>query len=158
MPTLSRTINNQQLTINRKSKGFTLIELLVVIVIIGILASFAVASFTSAQAKGRDSRRKADLDALKKALELSKSDTTGGAYYPFEISQATLVDPKYIKVIPADPSNSTVAYTYTPGDAGCSTDCTNYTLVACLENAKDPQQDAVNICTSPLVSYTISNP
>src|SRR3990167_8762783 len=62
--------------------GFTLIELLVIIAIIGILASFAIASFTSAQAKGRDSRRKADLDAMKKALELYKSDTTGGKWFP----------------------------------------------------------------------------
>src|SRR4030067_3465886 len=65
-----------------KPSGFTLIELLVVIAIIGILASFAFASFTSAQAKGRDSRRKADLDAIVKALELYKSDSTGAKYYP----------------------------------------------------------------------------
>src|SRR3990167_7104273 len=57
-----------------KPSGFTLIELLVVIALIGILASFAIASFASAQAKGRDSRRKADLDAVKKALYLYKSD------------------------------------------------------------------------------------
>src|SRR3989338_8082819 len=65
-----------------KRKGFTLIELLVVISIIGILASFAIASFPSAQAKGRDSRRKADLDAIRKAGELAKTDSTGSKYYP----------------------------------------------------------------------------
>src|SRR3990167_10302283 len=61
-----------------KPSGFTLIELLVVIAIIGILASFAIASFSSAQAKARDSRRKADLDAIVKALELARSDSSGG--------------------------------------------------------------------------------
>src|SRR3990167_2819011 len=94
MPSLKGIINKQQLTfdklessvkgqvsvVQRKSKGFTLIELLVVIAIIGILASFAIASFTSAQAKGRDSRRKADLDAVSKALALVQNDCTGGNY------------------------------------------------------------------------------
>src|SRR3970040_2207971 len=103
MPTLSRTDNNQQLTINKR-RGFTLIELLVVISIIGILASFAIASFTSAQAKGRDSRRKADLDAVKKALELFKSDTTGGAKYP-NTTTGSLVTLTYIRALPTDPSS-----------------------------------------------------
>ena len=149
MPTFLPTIN--------KRKGFTLIELLVVIAIIGILASFAIASFTSAQAKGRDSRRKGDVDAIKKALELSKSDSTGGAYYPAAISTATLETPGYIKVIPKDPSDAS-SYTYTAAPASCTTACTSYTLRACLENANDPQKDATNTCTSPKVSYTISNP
>lgn len=57
-----------------------MIELLVVITIIGILVTIAIASFQTAQAKARDSRRKTDLDAFKKALELYKSDTAGGLY------------------------------------------------------------------------------
>src|SRR3972149_10331790 len=80
MPPLSRTINYQQLTINKR-KGFTLIELLVVIALIGILASFAIASFTSAQAKGRDSKRKADLNAVRTALELNRQDCISGSWY-----------------------------------------------------------------------------
>src|SRR3990167_11030107 len=79
---IKSNVKGQLSIIQSKSKGFTLIELLVVIAIIGILASFAIASFTSAQAKGRDSRRKADLDAVSKALELNKSDCIGGAWYP----------------------------------------------------------------------------
>src|SRR5438105_4116721 len=99
-------------------KGFTLIELLVVIAIIGVLATFIVASFTSAQGKARDSRRKSDLDALKKALELSKSDSTGGAFYPSAATVATLVTPGYIKVVPTGPSGDTYTYTATP--SGCT--------------------------------------
>src|SRR3990170_5159006 len=105
--------------------GFTLIELLVVIVIIGILASFAIASFTSAQAKGRDSRRKADLDAVKKALELAKADCTGGSWYPLGriipnegIRYATLAvylkntNLNYMKSSPLDPLNGNPNYYY----------------------------------------------
>ena len=123
--------------------GFTLIELLVVIVIIGILASFAVASFTSAQAKGRDSRRKADLDALKKALELYRTDTQGATYYPGTIGALTSGSVKYIKAVPTDPRTTTQAYLYSgaPGTPDCAaaSNCTDYRLRATLENSNDPQ-------------------
>ncbi len=58
----------------RKSSGFTLIELLVVIAIIGILAAFAFASFTSAQARARDAQRKSDFNQLQKALQAFYND------------------------------------------------------------------------------------
>lgn len=77
-----KSFNREPKTVNSKSFGFTLIELLVVIAVIGILATFVVASFASAQAKGRDARRKSDLDAVMKALELWKGDSAGGTYYP----------------------------------------------------------------------------
>ena len=93
-------------------RGFTLIELLVVIAIIGILASFAIASFNSAQAKGRDSRRKADLDAIKKALELYKTDTTGAKYYPGSTGDLTSGSVKYIKAVPTDTRTTSQAYRY----------------------------------------------
>ena len=136
-------------SINRKSKGFTLIELLVVIAIIGILASFAIASFTSAQAKGRDSRRKADLDALKKAFELARTDSSGASYYPGCSPAAASCAPSatspaisttYIKSVPSDPTSGN--YTYRPLPASCTTACTSHELVACLENANDPQKES----------------
>lgn len=135
-----------------KKRGFTLIELLVVISIIGILAAFIVASFTSAQAKSRDARRKADLDALKKSLELFKGDTTGGAFYPQVIPApgnaggAGLLVPAYIRVVPGDPAAGATAYTYASSGGTCTAgnnttanaNCNTYTLDACLENANDP--------------------
>ena len=47
-----------------RSKGFTLIELLVVIAIIGLLASIILVSLNTAQKKGRDGRRVADLQGI----------------------------------------------------------------------------------------------
>lgn len=118
-------VNKHSFSTNKllSKKGFTLIELLVVIAIIGILATIIVASFTSAQQRGRDARRKADLDAVKKALELAKSDCTGGKWYVLSSGVTAverysgttgdnlmeiLQDPDlgYIKLTPNDPSRS----------------------------------------------------
>lgn len=59
-------------------QGFTFIEVLVVTVIIGILISVAVVSYTQTTAAGRDSRRKQDLATLQTALEFYKIEF--GAY------------------------------------------------------------------------------
>ena len=59
------SINHSLLTIYRKTFGFTLIELIVVISIIGILVTIGTATYTTAQQKSRDVRRKQDLAAVK---------------------------------------------------------------------------------------------
>jgi prepilin-type N-terminal cleavage/methylation domain-containing protein len=164
----NKSVNTSQLTVNRKSKGFTLIELLVVITIIGILATFIVASFTSAQRKGRDARRKSDLDAVKKALELVKNDCTGAASYP-EPSAGTpqfqydylrtvyLFDQTYIKAmtkVPTDPNQTgasgyhyvtsgTLLTNVCPDTLGTKTQSgrPQFYLSALLENTNDPAAD-----------------
>lgn len=146
-------------------QGFTLIELLIVITILGILAGLVLASYGAAQARGRDSRRKTDLDAIKKSLELTKQDTVGQYYYPAcdsgasctltNTNTSTDLAPTYIKAVPSDPKTNT-GYTYTP--SGCTgVNCTSYTLNTCLENLNDPQKDAVDICpASDTVSYSVT--
>ncbi len=62
-----------------ESRGFTLIELLVVIAITGLLASIVLVSLNSARKKARDARRIADLQQIKKALELYYSNN---GHYP----------------------------------------------------------------------------
>lgn len=57
-----------------KSEGFTLIELLVVMTIIGVLAALSLFALSGARESARDGRRKADLEAIRSALELFKAD------------------------------------------------------------------------------------
>lgn len=159
-------------------KAFTLIELLVVIAIIGVLATFIVASFTSAQQKSRDSRRKSDLDAIKKALELARGDSQGGTFYPgcaagtsCNIVAAPVgattndgstfnpdISPAYIRAVPIDPSNVANNYVYNPGCTG-SFCATTFTLKACLENTADPQAGASGTapCAATQRDYTVNS-
>lgn len=138
-------------------KGFTLIELLVVIAIIGILATFIVASFGSAQAKSRDARRKADLDALVKALALMKNDSQGSAWYPINSQYpGSLTSPtSYIRAVPKDPKDN-LDYVYN-GTGSCSNSwpsggCPSFTIYANLENTSD--LDITNSATRCGVSPT----
>lgn len=50
-------------------RSFTLLEMLVVIGIIAILVSISFASYSTAQKKSRDAKRKNDLKAIQNALE-----------------------------------------------------------------------------------------
>lgn len=117
-----------------KSRGFTLIELLVVIAIIGLLATLSVIGFENARAKSRDTKRKQDLRAMQKALELYYNDngvypitdlpnpTWRGACavygsYPTSGPTGYIPDlaPRYIGVLPLDPrpiTNPNLCYLY----------------------------------------------
>lgn len=58
---------------NNKS-GFSLLELLVVVSIIAVLIGLALPNFIGARERARDTRRKAELNELKKALRLYYND------------------------------------------------------------------------------------
>ncbi len=86
------------------ARGFSLLELLVVLGIIAILVSIATVSYSSAQIRSRDSRRRADLGSMRDALEQYYAVNT--FVYPTTCSSATT----YIKgAWPVDPGT----YSYT---------------------------------------------
>jgi prepilin-type N-terminal cleavage/methylation domain-containing protein len=53
----------------KHKKGFTFIELIIVIALIGIIGSFFLLTFPSAQKKGRDTQRRSDLKQYQAVLE-----------------------------------------------------------------------------------------
>ena len=53
----------------RRKKAYTLVEILIVISIIAILATIIIISFINAQAKSRDSKRRADVRTIANALQ-----------------------------------------------------------------------------------------
>lgn len=96
-------------TIHR-NKGFTLIELLVVISIIGILASVVLASLSTARVKAQDSKRISELIQLTNALELYRLDKgTYPSANPTYVDNIVGLAPKYIPILPKDPTNTGVS-------------------------------------------------
>lgn len=76
---MPKLVGSFELLVSRKFKrthsfGFTMVELLVVISIIGILSTIGISTYSSAQANGRDTRRRGEIDAINQALELNKQD------------------------------------------------------------------------------------
>jgi len=68
-----------------KKTGFTLVEILIVVIILGILASIAVAKFCWASEMAREATAKADLTTLSKQLEFYRIQH--GDSYPWEIDE-----------------------------------------------------------------------
>ena len=99
------------------SKGFTLLELLVTISIIGILIGIGSVSFSTAQKKGRDSRRQGDMQAIQKSLEQCyaldnryppTSGVVSGSALSCAVSTASVMNQ-----VPFDPKNIAGSYVYT---------------------------------------------
>lgn len=66
------------MTLNKKTrKGFTLLELLVVISIISILLALGVVAYSTAQRKGRDAKRRADIKSLQSGFEQYYAEYNG---------------------------------------------------------------------------------
>ncbi len=63
-------------TLSSNQKGFTLVELLIAITILAILAVIGVTTYSGLQTNARNARRKADIDAIVKAIEVHYNQTT----------------------------------------------------------------------------------
>ena len=67
---------------SKKQLGFTLVELMVVVAIIAVLTMMGVGGYANAMRRGRDARRKSDIQALSQALMLYRMDW---AYFPHPV-------------------------------------------------------------------------
>ena len=79
-------------------RGFTLMEMLLVLMLIALLATLVTPVVTGGLARARESTLRADLYALRKAIDDYYADT--GAYPP-ELDE--LVTKRYLRRIPPDP-------------------------------------------------------
>ena len=57
------------MTLTRKQQGFTIVELLIVIIVIGILATLVLVTFTGIQQQARNTQRTTDIKAIASHLE-----------------------------------------------------------------------------------------
>jgi len=136
-----------------KNCGFTLVELLVVVIIIAIIAAIAIAKFTNASLRGKESALRGELKTLRNGIQMfyndaggypvNLSDLTGSSapvncYNPLNSSLVSISGSvwrgPYVSTVDNDPiSNTAFSYTYLTGtlqassaDPERSTEGSNY--------------------------------
>jgi len=146
-----------------RERAFTLIEMLVVMAIIGILVTISAFALQGARSGARDSRRKADIETIRVALELYRADCNG---YPSSVSFGGSLKGNdsvpgcgaanvYLPQVPQDPQNPTKTYTYAQSGNG-------YSVCASLENSPVNASDLTSVCGScgsgQICNYMTTNP
>lgn len=131
---------NKNITTKRSgSTGFTMIELLVVATIVVVLTTIGLTSFRQAGLNARNSKRRADLESVRQALVLYRTDE---GTYPVGSEFSTMISDiqgYYSATQLTDPQNvDPYVYTY-------SSDGYTFTLTAMLE-------------PDPGTSYSLTNP
>jgi prepilin-type N-terminal cleavage/methylation domain-containing protein len=134
----------------KRQKGFTIVELLIVIVVIGILATLVIVTFTGVQKKARDSQRQTDINAVDSHLEAyyasnghypSYADLSSAAWVSANLKgldPQALVDPKAGSIQQGNGDATHYGYKVfqSDGTTSCETDdtqCATFTLTATLE-------------------------
>jgi general secretion pathway protein G len=102
----------------KRRQGFTLMELLITMGIIVLLMGVGVVSYTQTNKKARDSKRKADIESIRSALELYRTDQ--GQYPALTINGSNCITSTaitsgavtYLAKIPTDTRDDGVTYCY----------------------------------------------
>lgn len=128
----------------KNKNGFSFIELIVVIAIIAVLSVTAILSYGPSQRKSRDSRRMADLEKIRMALEMARQM---GTTYPSSLN--ALPTMKLIDKIPTDPKPAGVGYSYARGE-------TNYYTYGLWTSMED--LGSTNIPVSGNKNYKVTDP
>lgn len=138
----------------KENKGFTLIELMVAVTIVILLSAVGITSYRAANQKGRDGKRKSDINQIRSALEMYRSDV---GTYPTGVNWdsmiSTLSTGNYISTIPQDP-RSTDGYAYYYSSATGYT----YTICALLESETGSCTGNPDCGTEGTCNYQFNSP
>ncbi|KKU82985.1 hypothetical protein A2973_03060 [Candidatus Gottesmanbacteria bacterium RIFCSPLOWO2_01_FULL_49_10] len=147
-------------------KGFTLIEVLVAATIIAVLVAIGMVSYGNINKRSRDSKRKSDLEQVRSALEMYRSDNnaypavnTGGFATAANLNTgnpATGLVSAYTPSIPTDPTSS---QTYRFRAIAVSGSYVSYCLCGKLET--ECLSTSCTTCTVSLpveCNYGVKNP
>ncbi|HKR82479.1 MAG TPA: type II secretion system protein [Candidatus Saccharimonadales bacterium] len=161
------------MVLRKKQSGFTLVELLIVIVVIGILATLVITTYTGIQQKARNTKRQTDINAIQGQLEAyfaqqgkyptlaNMQDRTWIQGNLKGLDLNALQDPKWSTSLSCkDSSNAAELITGTGGSDGCyqydvqndsagtcdnsTSDCTKYTLTAKYEGGGTYTKSSLN--------------
>ena len=143
----------------KRQKGFTIVELLIVIVVIGILATLVIITFSGIQQRARDTQRQTDINGVQGHVEAyyasngvyptlgMLTDATWRATHTKGLDPAALTDPGGTVIAATLGTNGYQyeAWTDTVGGTACpaatgttpalTSTCLAYRLTADLENS-----------------------
>lgn len=141
-------------SLKNKSKGFTIVELLIVIVVIGILATLVIVTFTGIQQKARDSKRKTDINALDSHMEAFYASN---GYYPTlaDLQNSTFVSTQLKGLDPSaltDPGGGAIAATSTGSNYGYVAAASSTSTATCSNTTAS---SATNACDSFTLTATL---
>lgn len=143
-----------------KNRGFTLIEVLVAATLVALLSTMGVTGYQAVTRSGRDALRKTDLEQIRSALEIYKSEVSSHNYPSASGCDASDLSPSYIYPYPHDSRSPTYNYCYAP-----SSDHKTYSLCAHLENGSSTTDystecGGANKCGASGVNcnYKVANP
>jgi general secretion pathway protein G len=143
----------------KRTSGFTLIELLIVISIIGVLSVLFINTSTINLKRGRDAKRKSDLESIRAGIETYRSDCNsyplslsfGGTLKGNDSTVNCLSSNTYIGLVPTDPSTGRV-YLY-------SSNGTTYQICASLETGMGSVScGGSSACGSATCNYQVTSP
>lgn len=145
----------------KKNKtGFTLIELLVAMTIMAVLMGISLVSYQGSKKSARDGKRRADLEQIRSALEIYRSDCKTYPATGLVVSGAALVGAgscagnTYMEKVPTDPGSCSYYYRNTGSNS--------YVLCTSLETGGttlDSHCAAPAACgTSCTCNYGAANP
>lgn len=159
------------MVLRKKQSGFTLVELLIVIVVIGILATLVITTYSGIQQKARNTKRQTDINALQGQLEAyfaqngdyptqaNMQDRTWIQSNLKGLDLAALQDPNWSTsasckdssnnaILSTSTANNCYVYTATSDSGGScdnsATNCTKYTLTATYEGGGTYSKSSLN--------------
>lgn len=122
---------------NIKKQGFTLIEMLVAATIAALLAAVGLVSYTTANRNARNARRQSDLEQVRAALELYRTEEGNYPSGDFVSVISTLKATGYITAADIKDPRDVAPYVYSFDTDGTYQDCLAtkaYEMCARLEN------------------------
>lgn len=139
--------------INKKDSGFTFMELMISVVIIITLSTIAIVYYQSAQKKARDNKRKSDLEQIRAALEMYRSENgsypSGGGWS----NMVSELQPDFMKEAPEDPRSDSYEYYYSSATGD------SYSLCAYFETGgSDSCGDCEVGSGTTACNYEVTNP
>jgi len=145
---------------HKNGAGFTLIELLVATGVMAVLMGISLVSYQGSKKAARDGKRKADIEQIRSALEIYRTDCktypTSGNFTALQgelvsATNANCSGNSYMSQVPGDPQSPTYSYAYVFSSpnlyylcayletgAAASTNCAAGCVATCNYETKNP--------------------